>query len=250
MRSLPSFASLDAAGIIDRSCIDGQRTYHADLEKAMRAYIQQHRSEFLEEGQDVDSQSLAYTASLTDDGAGGTSARGDDTTDGADLSGRGKEDGKGGPVTVVLRALAGAMSDVVGALSPTSAGLAFVVLVLVLSNLWTLASRPASTSSSSLSHAYHPPSRAPPNSRGSHAGSDRTPDQVASAVRDVLRDYFADAAGVVGDGTRAAKGRAEAVGEAGQVPLDPRAEAREITAVLDGLQERIARLRGALEQVE
>jgi hypothetical protein len=39
-------------GIIERSCIDGQKTYHADLEKAMRAYISAHSSEFIPEGLD------------------------------------------------------------------------------------------------------------------------------------------------------------------------------------------------------
>ncbi|ORY82371.1 hypothetical protein BCR35DRAFT_303777 [Leucosporidium creatinivorum] len=227
-------------GIIDRSCMDGQKTYHADLEKAMRAYIQQHRSEFLEEGQDVDAQSVADTASLTDGGVG-SSAR---ATDAADAAGdvNKKEDGRGGPITTILRAIAGTLSDLVGGLSPTSAGLAFVVLVLVLSNLWTLASRPTSGSSSPGSRSS---SRAPPMRHG----SDRTPDQVALAVRDVLRDYFNDAAaGSSGGAGSEAEGQEGAA--APKVPLDPRAEAEEIRAVLDGLQERIARLRGALEQVE
>ncbi|KAJ7496928.1 hypothetical protein FB451DRAFT_1456936 [Mycena latifolia] len=37
---------------IDRSAIDGQKVYHADLDKAMRAYIQEHQSEFFPEGVD------------------------------------------------------------------------------------------------------------------------------------------------------------------------------------------------------
>jgi hypothetical protein len=37
-------------GIIERSAIDGQKVYHGDLEKAMRAYIQEHHSEFVPEG--------------------------------------------------------------------------------------------------------------------------------------------------------------------------------------------------------
>lgn len=41
-------------GIIERSAIDGQRVYHGDLEKAMRAYIQEHQSEFIPEGVDPD----------------------------------------------------------------------------------------------------------------------------------------------------------------------------------------------------
>jgi hypothetical protein len=41
------------AGIIERSAIDGQKVYHGDLENAMRAYIQEHHSEFVPEGIDT-----------------------------------------------------------------------------------------------------------------------------------------------------------------------------------------------------
>ena len=40
------------SGIIEKSCIDGQKTYQQDLEKAMRDYIHQHKSEFVPEGVD------------------------------------------------------------------------------------------------------------------------------------------------------------------------------------------------------
>ena len=40
-------------GIIEKSCIDGQKTYHVDLEKAMRDYIRANRAEFVPEGVDV-----------------------------------------------------------------------------------------------------------------------------------------------------------------------------------------------------
>ncbi|KAG8854851.1 hypothetical protein FRB91_003013 [Serendipita sp. 411] len=41
-------------GIIERSCMDGQRVYYSDLEAAMRQYIQEHRTEFLADGVDAD----------------------------------------------------------------------------------------------------------------------------------------------------------------------------------------------------
>jgi hypothetical protein len=218
-----------SAGIIERSCVDGQKTYHSDLEKAMRAYIHQHRSEFLEEGQDVDSQSSAETASLEDEGREG--ADGGTTTASTTLSEA--ADGKGG-VASVLRAFVDSARELFGGLSPTSAGLAFVVLVLVLSNLWTLASRPTTSSRSPLGHPSRP-------------GSDRTPDQVAVAVRDVLRDYFADAAGHSGGARTGDWARKEVEAK---VEVDPRREAEEIAAVLDDLEARILRLRGALTKQE
>ncbi|KAH8915757.1 hypothetical protein BT69DRAFT_850130 [Atractiella rhizophila] len=41
-------------GIIDRSAVDGQKTFHAELEKEMRAYIAAHPSEFKSEGVEDD----------------------------------------------------------------------------------------------------------------------------------------------------------------------------------------------------
>lgn len=41
------------SGIIERSCTDGQKTYYAELETAMRKYISDHRTEFLPEGIDA-----------------------------------------------------------------------------------------------------------------------------------------------------------------------------------------------------
>ena len=41
---------ISLAGIIERSAIAGQKVYHTDLEKAMRAYIQEHHTEFVPEG--------------------------------------------------------------------------------------------------------------------------------------------------------------------------------------------------------
>lgn len=39
-------------GIIEKSAIDGQKTYHAELDKAARRYIREHQSEFIPEGID------------------------------------------------------------------------------------------------------------------------------------------------------------------------------------------------------
>jgi hypothetical protein len=41
------------AGIIERSCTEGQKTYYSELEAAMRKYIMDHRTEFLPEGVDA-----------------------------------------------------------------------------------------------------------------------------------------------------------------------------------------------------
>ncbi|KAJ7047913.1 hypothetical protein C8F04DRAFT_935867 [Mycena alexandri] len=52
-------------GIIERSAIEGQMTYHKDLDKAMRAYIQEHQSEFMPEGVDTAQVLAEVTAEAT-----------------------------------------------------------------------------------------------------------------------------------------------------------------------------------------
>ncbi|KAJ7033103.1 GRAM-domain-containing protein [Mycena alexandri] len=52
-------------GIIESSAIDGQLKYHKDLDKAMRAYIQEHRSEFIPEDVDTAQVLAEITAEAT-----------------------------------------------------------------------------------------------------------------------------------------------------------------------------------------
>ncbi|SCV74169.1 BQ2448_6601 [Microbotryum intermedium] len=191
-------------GIIERSCIEGQKAYHIDLENAMRAYIQQHRSEFLEEGQEpisssVETENEANDAQCSDHGE----SHGDNDQNGYEKNASphrrksmAASAGGGGILGIISDAFSGltggglrSSASSGNGLSPTSLILALLILVLVLSNLWTLSSRPRSTSSS-----LSPPLRRNPgsNSRSSPStGQDQTPDQIADAIRDVLRDYLA-----------------------------------------------------------
>ncbi|KAG8896134.1 hypothetical protein FRB99_009056 [Tulasnella sp. 403] len=50
--------------IIERSAIDGQRQYHADLERSMRQYISEHPTEFLPEGSDAAEASTTLAETL------------------------------------------------------------------------------------------------------------------------------------------------------------------------------------------
>ncbi|KAK4048573.1 hypothetical protein OIO90_005743 [Microbotryomycetes sp. JL221] len=158
-------------GIVEKSCIEGQKTYHNDLELAMRTYIQQHRSEFMAEGQDATTEVLS------------TEQSGDIVATDSERTTKGDADAAANSASTnslafVLKTVASIVPG--GSLlpqSPVGAGLGFVVLVLLLSNLWTLSSR----------------SRSAMDRHAQHLGSvgDRTPDQVALAVREVLREYFA-----------------------------------------------------------
>ncbi|KAG8943073.1 hypothetical protein FRC04_003219 [Tulasnella sp. 424] len=47
--------------IIERSVLDGQRTYHSDLERAIREYISEHPTEFIPEGAPADAAATVIT---------------------------------------------------------------------------------------------------------------------------------------------------------------------------------------------
>ncbi|KZT42693.1 hypothetical protein SISSUDRAFT_979744 [Sistotremastrum suecicum HHB10207 ss-3] len=60
--------------IIERSAIEGQKTYHADLEKHLKQYIAAHRSEFIPEGAD---ESVLEPAAVAETAAPGTPSAGE-----------------------------------------------------------------------------------------------------------------------------------------------------------------------------
>lgn len=227
----------DRAGIIERSCIEGQKSYHADLEKAMRAYIHQHRSEFLEEGQAPDAESSDEEASVEEGswnpdaaaaGAEGSSARAEDAGAFGALT---RALPLLRPVVDFLSSVGDLLGGLVGGMSLTSGALTFVVGFLLLSNLWTLSRRPATPS---RARSDHPSSTPSPH---------RTPDEVANAVRDVLQDYFSLKT-LPPPPTAAAP-----VPSQGAV-LDPTMEARELARLLDELEARVARLKTSLSELD
>ncbi|KAF4612364.1 hypothetical protein D9613_004350 [Agrocybe pediades] len=138
-------------GIIERSAIDGQKVYHTELEKEMRSYIQAHKSEFLPEG--VDAAAVAEPAPATGDAAAGTTAtqadeKGGTTTEDEkrrerERNARGLQwayDTFDGAWQVAKRSTKGALELVRDAWDQSSSTtiLWFVIVLLVMSNVWTL----------------------------------------------------------------------------------------------------------------
>ncbi|TCD64740.1 hypothetical protein EIP91_003662 [Steccherinum ochraceum] len=136
-------------GIIEKSCIDGQKTYHAELDKAMREYIHKHQSEFIPEGIDVaeveeaevQSSSEApktptqETALLSDEQARKAREK--------ERNQRGLQwawDTFEGAFNVAKRSTEGAFELVSDAWDQSSSTtvLYFVIAILVISNVWTL----------------------------------------------------------------------------------------------------------------
>ncbi|KAM0788113.1 hypothetical protein ACM66B_001280 [Microbotryomycetes sp. NB124-2] len=158
-------------GIVEKSCIEGQKTYHTDLELAMRNYIQQHRSEFMDQDANAADLTTGEIETLEEPDKGQDALNDQSRADSREVH----------PLLQLLRSAGSAWVDLTGASSPVNAGLTFVVVVLILSNLWTLASRPsASPRTPSLANDAY----------ATRQVVERTPDDVALAVRQVLRDYF------------------------------------------------------------
>lgn len=205
----------------------------------MRAYIHQHRSEFLEEGQAADVDLSDEEASVEE---GGWTP--DATAGGAEASSvRAEDAGAFGaltrafpllqPVVDIFSSVGELVGGLIGGLSLTSGAITFVIGLLLLSNLWTLSRRPATPSRARLDHASSTPS------------SHRTPDEVADAVRDVLQDYFALKTPLPPPPRAAAP-----VTPSEEAVVDPAIEAKELAGLLDELEGRLARLRRSLSELD
>ncbi|GAA5915834.1 uncharacterized protein JCM6883_006303 [Sporobolomyces salmoneus] len=256
-------------GIIEKSCIDGQKTYHTDLEKAMRSYITTHRNEFIEEGQSDESDD---DDEGDDEGSGsGSTAHGGGSTnhrDGEDssssLAGSTSKDSISRSWMTSILECFEPILDLVSEQSPKTLIVGIVLFVLVVSNLWTLSS--GRGKEISLHPSERRKSRTPSTNPGTGSGTTiskkrrsaaaevdtRTPDEVASAVRDVLQDYFKQqqiggkpepSTLPISTSTNSSS-RSQGGGDGSESWL--RDEAGEIGKVLDQLEERIRILRTRL----
>lgn len=137
------------SGIIERSAIEGQKVYHADLERAVKAYIQEHQSEFVPEGVDpavititeVAPPATTETPALTK----GTEPLTEDERKKREheRNQRGLQwawDTFDGAYQVARQSTKGALELLKDAWeqSTSTAILYFVIVILVFSNLWTL----------------------------------------------------------------------------------------------------------------
>lgn len=141
--------TLRGTGIIERSCIDGQKTYHANLERAMRTYITLHKTEFIPKGADGKAVEevaavLAKPASPTIPSAAIMNMTSEDIRKAKEKerSQRGLQwalDTVEGTAKVAQQSFTGAIELIKDTWesSSTTAVLWFVVVGLLLSNIWT-----------------------------------------------------------------------------------------------------------------
>ncbi|KAF8578615.1 hypothetical protein K439DRAFT_1361765 [Ramaria rubella] len=133
-------------GIIERSCIDGQKTYHNNLERGMRAYVANHKTEFLPQGVDgeVVEEAAAVLASAASPISGTEVMSLEDLRKAKEKerSQRGLQwalDTVEGTAKVARQSFTGAIELIKDTWesSSTTAVLWFVVVGLLLSNIWT-----------------------------------------------------------------------------------------------------------------
>ena len=169
--SHPSELSLVVVGIIEKSAIEGQKTYHGELMRAMRSYIHEHQTEFIPAGLDpatvadvVQEPSLPSATQALAGGEGDDEARRAREQEGDQRGLQWAYDTLEGTLSVARQSFAGAIellrdawdsyfsqlasssnststsSSSARTTSPpsTSTILYAAIAVLVLSNLWTL----------------------------------------------------------------------------------------------------------------
>lgn len=244
-------------GIIDKASIDGQKQYYKDLDSAIRRYIKEHAEEFKEEGDD-DADAVQAAA---DDGAADEKqgdANGAQSNDkSADAAPEGLmghlgmlKDVASGAFDMVSN-LVGGLGDALGGASPSMLILGFVVILLLISNLWAF-SKSGSTRDPLDPHRL--------KERSSHRASASSPqhhdqgaEAVAGAIREVLKEYFephqAPAMGsrVVGD---AHKQSPKSVVGPIMPSEDPVAEAQALATILEDVEQRLAVLKQQIGELQ
>ncbi|CUA74139.1 putative membrane protein C20F10,07 [Schizosaccharomyces pombe 972h-] [Rhizoctonia solani] len=113
--------------VIDRSAIDGQKQHHQDLEKAMRKHIAAHRSEFIPQGaaiQEAEATNGAITPDETLEVKSQTSSPTQETSQ----------------IAAILQLIRQLAQDAFTQIKeiPSTHALGLLVLVLALSNIWSL----------------------------------------------------------------------------------------------------------------
>lgn len=255
-------------GIIERSCIEGQKTYHSDLEQAMRAYIATHRNEFVAEGQSLDLEdaaSLAPSSGADDDGHHRHPSPSDPSADASTSAGsskhrqhKKKDHSAAGPLAPLWELLE-PLFEQLAHQSPKTLLLGAVVVVLVLSNVWTLRSSSASSTRGGVGEGRRPGGVGLEKGNGNGAAGAEGHHDVAAAVRDVLQDYFAAAgharaspstssSSVTASTPSSSNGASPTPSSSASSYTPPSTldELRELEVMLDRIEERVRELRGGL----
>lgn len=244
-------------GIIDKASIDGQKQYYKDLDAAIRQYVKDHASEFREEGDDGEA------AEVTADGAEAGSAveEKENGTREEETAAASSLDGLMGNLGVLkdvasgafdmLSNIAGGLGDALGGASPSMLILGFVVILLVISNLWAFSS-PGTTRDPLDPHRLREPASNRSPSSHQHDNLGAGPEAVAGAIREVLKEYF-EPQHAHTSGSRVVENAQRQSPRSPVAPIkpseDPVAEAKALVTILDDVEQRLAVLRQQIGQL-
>ncbi|CAE6507027.1 unnamed protein product [Rhizoctonia solani] len=208
--------------IIDKSAIDGQKQYHTELEKAMRAYIAAHRTEFVPDDVIEDTEALA-AADTTISPENNTQTKADRARE-TELRGlQWLLDTFTGATDVAKNSFWGAV-DLIGDVTadlPGTTLLGAIVAILVISNIWTFFS---------LREAR---ARAKLDLKRVERGGDTT---ATEAMRVLLEEVV--------------RGRRQQEVDAVPVAGDARAEAAALKKSIEDIEARVERLKKSLAELD
>ncbi|EPQ60214.1 GRAM-domain-containing protein [Gloeophyllum trabeum ATCC 11539] len=136
-------------GIIEKSCLEGQKTYHAELDAAIRRYISEHQSEFVPEGVDPAAAIAEAEDELVESSVSATPGQERTSTDSARKSRASSGNQRGlqwawdtfeGAYKVGKQSAVGAIELIKDAWdqSSTTTILYFIIIFLVISNIYSL----------------------------------------------------------------------------------------------------------------
>jgi len=197
------------AGIIEKSAIEGQKQYHDDLESGIRTYIQDHPDEF--KGHEIATSSTTTVQTSQEGTTSTTFIAGEGVATQSEAE---KYAAKHKAKTAGVWGYITRMIDILDFGYNKETLLGALVVVLLISNLWTWFSPRNKTTAQGKSRGRY--ERELERNRDIRGGDD---EEMANALRTLMR------------------GRLE----------DPGAEARELMRILDGVEERAGRLRGLVK---
>ncbi|EJD54490.1 hypothetical protein AURDEDRAFT_110110 [Auricularia subglabra TFB-10046 SS5] len=205
-------------GLIERSAMDGQKQYNADLEPAMRKYIDDHRGEFVPEGMEALAESEAEVIVASPASAS--------TIAPPALPGSQERDERWlqwaldtfrGASKVAQQSFSGAM-ELLWDVPDTRAILLVVIVILVVTNIFSLLAVSRNST--------HPTTRTGPRERA----------DVSDALRTILEEMRKAAATTAVPTSTASEALPP-------MPTDWRAESAAIQQALDEIEQRVQRLR-------
>lgn len=207
-------------GLIERSAMDGQKQYNADLEPAMRKYIDDHRGEFVPEGMEALAEneaevivaSPASASTIAPPALPGSQARDERWLQWALDTFRGAS-------KVAQQSFSGAM-ELLWDVPDTRAILLVVIVILVATNVFSL-----------LAVSRHSTETTP-------RGGPRERADVSDTLRTILEEMRRAATTAAPTAT---------ISDALPIPTDWRAESAEIQQALDQIEQRVLRLRNMVK---